>query len=101
MAGKVANGSLAVRCGEFARFPEHAVEQNATSNLKERTFKRSAFETFRASGITDELGSATPHDRTARIVPGAGEEAMKIPLAEPAPGAADAAARESPASATP
>jgi hypothetical protein len=34
-------------------------------------------------------------------VPGAGEEAMKIPLAEPAPGAAGAAARESPASAAP
>jgi hypothetical protein len=52
MAGKVANGSLAVRCGEFARFPEHAVERNATSNLKERTFERWAFETFRAPGIT-------------------------------------------------
>ena len=84
-----------------ARFPDYAVEQNAENNLKEWTFKRWAFETFRAPGITYELGSAAPHDRIARIVPGAAEEAMKILLAEPAPGAAGAAARESPATATP
>lgn len=68
------------------RFPDYAVESSATNNVNEWTFKRWAFETFRAPGITYELGSGTPHDRIARIVPGAAEEAMKLLLAEPAPG---------------
>ena len=62
------------------RFPDYAVESSATHNVKEWTFKRWAFETFSAPGITYELGSATPHDRIARIVTGAAEEAMRLLL---------------------
>jgi hypothetical protein len=67
-----------------ARFPDYAVEQSATNNVKEWTFKRWAFETFGAPGITYELGGATPHARIERIVTGAAEEAMKILLGEAA-----------------
>ncbi|MEY3143117.1 MAG: hypothetical protein RLY21_1610 [Planctomycetota bacterium] len=84
-----------------ARFPDYAVESSATNNVKEWTFKRWAFETFRAPGITYELGTATPHDRIARIVPGAAEEAMKLLLAEPAPRAAGAVGSHAPAAAAP
>ena len=74
------------------RFPDYALESSAANNVNEWTFKRWAFETFGAPGITYELGSATPHDRIARIVPGAAEEAMRLLLGEPpAPGEAAAA----------
>jgi predicted deacylase len=62
------------------RFPDYAVESSAAHNVKEWTFKRWAFETFAAPGITYELGSATPHERIARIVTGAAEEAMRLLL---------------------
>jgi predicted deacylase len=78
------------------RFPDYAVESNAKNNVNEWTFKRWAFETFGAPGITYELGAATPHERIARIVPGAAEEAMRLLLAEPAPGAAPGAAKAEP-----
>jgi hypothetical protein len=67
-----------------ARFPDYTVESSATNNVNEWTFKRWAFETFSAPGITYEVGSATPHARINRIVPGAAEEAMRLLLAEPA-----------------
>ena len=60
------------------------------------TALEAAFETFGAPGITYELGAATPHERIARIVPGAAEEAMRLLLAEPAPGAAPGAAKAEP-----
>lgn len=83
-----------------ARFPDYAVESSATNNVKEWTFKRWAFETFGAPGITYELGSATPHDRIDRIVTGAAEEAMKLLLAEPNP-TPEAPPAEVPATANP
>ena len=64
-----------------ARFPDYALDSSATNNVKEWTFKRWAFETFGAPGITYELGSATPHDSIARTVTGAADEAMKLLLA--------------------
>jgi predicted deacylase len=64
-----------------ARFPEYAVESSATNNVNEWTFKRWAFETFGAPGITYELGTSTPHEKIGEIVPGAAEEAMRILLA--------------------
>ncbi len=63
-----------------ARFPDYALDSSATNNVKEWTFKRWAFETFAAPGITYELGSATPHERIKRIVGGAADEAMKLLL---------------------
>jgi hypothetical protein len=48
--------------------------------MNQWTFKRWAFETTGAPGITYELGSATPHDRIARIVSGAAEDAMTLLL---------------------
>ncbi len=63
-----------------ARFPDYALDSSATNNVNEWTFKRWAFETFRAPGITYELGSATPHDSIARTVDGAADEAMKLLL---------------------
>jgi len=63
-----------------ARFPDYAVDSSATNNVKEWTFKRWAFETFGAPGITYELGSATPHERIKRIVGGAADEAMRLLL---------------------
>jgi predicted deacylase len=62
------------------RFPNDAVESSATNNVDEWTFKRWAFETFAAPGITYELGSATPHEKIGVIVPGAAEEAMQLLL---------------------
>ena len=62
------------------RFPDYELERTGTHNLKEWTFKRWAAETFRAPGITYELGSSTPHERIDRIVEGAAEEAMRILL---------------------
>lgn len=76
-----------------ARFPDYLVEQSATNNVKEWTFKRWAFETFGAPGITYELGGSTPHARIERIVTGAAEEAMRL-LLEARPPAGDAASRE-------
>lgn len=63
-----------------ARFPDYALDSSATNNLKEWTFKRWAFETFGAPGITYELGSATPHASIDRTVTGAADEAMKLLL---------------------
>lgn len=60
------------------RFPDYAVESSATHNVSEWTFKRWAFETFGAPGITYELGSSTPFEDIGRIVPGAAEEAMRL-----------------------
>jgi predicted deacylase len=61
-----------------ARFPDYALDSSATNNVNEWTFKRWAFETFGAPGITYELGSATPHESIARTVEGAAEEAMLL-----------------------
>jgi len=63
-----------------ARFPDYALDSSATNNVNEWTFKRWAFETFGAPGITYELGSATPHESIARTVTGAADEAMKLLL---------------------
>lgn len=62
------------------RFPGDTVERTGSHNANEWTFKRWAFERFAAPGITWEIGSGTPHDRIARFVPGAAEEAMRILL---------------------
>ena len=62
------------------RFPDYELERTGTHNLKEWTFKRWAAETFRAPGITYELGSSTPHERIREVVDGAAEEAMRILL---------------------
>jgi len=64
-----------------ARFPDYEVENTSTHNATEWTFKRWAFETLGAPGITYELGSATPHDRIRKIVSGAADEAMRLLLA--------------------
>ena len=63
------------------RFPDYLLESSATNNTKEWTFKRWAFETFGAPGITYELGSATPKASIERTVAGAAEEAMKLLVA--------------------
>ena len=62
------------------RFPDYTVESTGAHNMDQWTFKRWAFETTGAPGITYELGSATPHDRIARIVSGAAEDAMTLLL---------------------
>ncbi|NBV63909.1 MAG: hypothetical protein EBR71_05425 [Planctomycetes bacterium] len=62
------------------RFPDYTVESTGAHNVDQWTFKRWAFETTGAPGITYELGSATPHDRIARIVSGAAEDAMTLLL---------------------
>ncbi|MDI9404047.1 MAG: M14 family metallopeptidase [Limnohabitans sp.] len=66
------------------RFPDYALASSATNNVDEWTFKRWAFETFAAPGITYELGSNTPHEKIGVIVPGAAEEAMRLLLASDA-----------------
>jgi len=60
------------------RFPDYHLESSATNNVDQWTFKRWAFETYGAPGITYEVGSGTPHARIAEIVPGAAEEAMRL-----------------------
>ena len=62
------------------RFPDYALDSSATNNVNEWTFKRWAFETFGAPGITYELGGATPSERIARTVAGAAEDAMQLLL---------------------
>ena len=60
------------------RFPDYAMERTGSHNLKEWTFKRWAAESFRAPGITYELGYSTPHGDIERVVAGAAEEAMRL-----------------------
>jgi hypothetical protein len=62
------------------RFPDYEMERTGSHNLKEWTFKRWAAETFRAPGITYELGYSTPHARIEEIAGGAAEEAMRLLL---------------------
>ena len=63
-----------------ARFPDYEVESNGSHNADQWTFKRWAFETTGAPGITYELGSATSAEKIERIVKGAADEAMKLLL---------------------
>ncbi|MFM7050685.1 MAG: endonuclease/exonuclease/phosphatase family protein [Planctomycetota bacterium] len=62
----------------LARVPDYLLESSATSNIDQRTFKRWAFETYAAPGITFEFGTASPHDRIARVAAVAAEEAMTL-----------------------
>ena len=62
------------------RFPDYALERTGSHNVNEWTFKRWAFETFAAPGITYELGGSTPHARIAEVTAGAADEAMRILL---------------------
>jgi hypothetical protein len=68
-------------------------QSSATNNVDQWTFKRWAFETYGAPGITYEIGSGTPHARIAEIVPGAAQEAMRL-LVEHARAVRAASARE-------
>jgi predicted deacylase len=63
-----------------ARFPDYEVESTGSHNVDQWTFKRWAFETTGAPGITYELGSGTSPARIERIVQGAADEAMKLLL---------------------
>ena len=62
------------------RFPDYQLSRDQTHNTKEWTFKRWAYETTGAPGITYELGSATSHDLIDRIATGAADEAMQLLL---------------------
>ena len=62
------------------RFPDYKVESNGMHNADQWTFKRWAYETTGAPGITYELGSSTPHDRIDRIATGAADDAMQLLL---------------------
>jgi len=61
-----------------ARFPDYEVESTGSHNVDQWTFKRWAFETTGAPGITYELGSATSREKIERIVRGAADDAMKL-----------------------
>ena len=61
-----------------ARFPDYEVESTSAHNATEWTFKRWAYETLGAPGITYELGSSTPHAQIQKIVTGAADEAMRL-----------------------
>ena len=63
-----------------ARFPDYEVESTQSHNANEWTFKRWAFETLGAPGITYELGSNTARERIGTIVTGAADEAMRMLL---------------------
>ena len=63
-----------------ARFPDYEVESTGSHNVDQWTFKRWAFETTGAPGITYELGSGTSPEKIERIVRGAADEAMKLLL---------------------
>jgi predicted deacylase len=63
-----------------ARFPDYEVESTGSHNVDQWTFKRWAFESTGAPGITYELGSATNPEKIERIVQGAADEAMKLLL---------------------
>ena len=62
------------------RFPDYTVESNGSHNIDQWTFKRWAYETTGAPGITYELGSGTAHDRIERITTGAADDAMTLLL---------------------
>ena len=62
------------------RFPDYEVESNGMHNADQWTFKRWAYETTGAPGITYELGSATNHELIRRIVTGAADDAMALLL---------------------
>ena len=61
-----------------ARFPDYEVESTSAHNATEWTFKRWAYETLGAPGITYELGSSTPHAQIQKIAAGAADEAMRL-----------------------
>lgn len=61
-----------------ARFPDYEVESSGSHNVDQWTFKRWAFETTGAPGITYELGSGTSPARIERIVQGAADEAIRL-----------------------
>ena len=62
------------------RFPDYEVESNGMHNADQWTFKRWAYETTGAPGITYELGSGTAHELVRRIATGAADEAMRLML---------------------
>ena len=61
-----------------ARFPDYEVESTGSHNVDQWTFKRWAFETTGAPGITYELGSGTSQAKIERIVQGAADEAIRL-----------------------
>ena len=61
-----------------ARFPDYEVESTGSHNVDQWTFKRWAFETTGAPGITYELGSGTAPAKIQRIVQGAADEAIRL-----------------------
>jgi cytosolic carboxypeptidase protein 6 len=61
-----------------ARFPDYEVESTGSHNVDQWTFKRWAFETTGAPGITYELGSGTSPAKIERIVRGAADEAIRL-----------------------
>ncbi|MBM4006411.1 MAG: peptidase M14 [Planctomycetes bacterium] len=61
-----------------ARFPDYEVESSGSHNVDQWTFKRWAFETTGAPGITYELGSGTSPAKIERIVQGAADEAIRL-----------------------
>jgi len=61
-----------------ARFPDYEVESTGSHNVDQWTFKRWAFETTGAPGITYELGSGTSPAKIERIVQGAADEAIRL-----------------------
>jgi predicted deacylase len=61
-----------------ARFPDDEVESTGSHNVDQSTFKRWAFQTTGAPGITYELGSGTSQAKIERIVQGAADEAIRL-----------------------
>ena len=62
------------------RFPDYKVDSNGMHNADQWTFKRWAYETTGAPGITYELGSATNHELIRKIGTGAADDAMTLLL---------------------
>jgi predicted deacylase len=62
------------------RFPDYEVESTGSHNVDQWTFKRWAYETTGAPGITYELGSGTAHELVRRITAGAADDAMTLLL---------------------
>ena len=58
--------------------PSPQLQTHQRHNATEWTFKRWAYETLGAPGITYELGSSTPHAQIQKIVTGAADEAMRL-----------------------